>query len=102
MWKELGEALGDLAGTGERVNMVSAALLRDAAARATLPKKDKKEERLRGKARVATEKVTRIASRWVQLRTGSTSRRCGGVAAGNNCESRPVVTLRLASRTGAG
>lgn len=25
MWKELGEALGDLAGTGERVNMVSAA-----------------------------------------------------------------------------
>lgn len=26
MWKELGEALGDLAGTGERVNMVSAAL----------------------------------------------------------------------------
>lgn len=25
MWKELGEALGDLAGTGERVNMISAA-----------------------------------------------------------------------------
>ena len=25
VWKELGEALGDLAGTGERVNMVSAA-----------------------------------------------------------------------------
>lgn len=27
VWKELGEALGDLAGTGERVNMVSAPLL---------------------------------------------------------------------------
>lgn len=28
VWKELGEALGDLAGTGERVNMVSAALFK--------------------------------------------------------------------------
>lgn len=39
MWKELGEALGDLAGThvGERVNMVSAAWSTRSVARASRP-----------------------------------------------------------------